>query len=200
MDHSHVTSASRVEAYLEELSGVVAGLPVAPIERALRLLLETWRRQGSIFVFGNGGSAATASHIACDFVNGTAQPGVPRLRCVALNDNLPLLTALANDVGFEQVFAEQLEALGRPGDLALAMSVSGTSPNIVAGVESAKRLGLSVILMTGEGEGSVRPLADVVIEVASTDFGCVETAHLGIEHVLTHVLRAAMGDEARRGG
>lgn len=186
----------RVEALLGELAAAISSAPAEAVDAAAELILQTWRRGGTVLVFGNGGSASTASHIACDFMKNTQQPGMRSLRCLALADNVALLTALANDVAYERVFADQLEALARPGDLALAISVSGTSRNVVVAAESARRLGLKVVAMTGAGGGRLGSVADVLIEIGSFDFGCVETAHVALEHVLVHRLREAMEQES----
>lgn len=185
-----------VESLLSHLAAAVASVSPEAVAGATELILRTWRHDGTVLVFGNGGSASTASHVACDFTKNTRRPGVRALRCLALGENVALLTAVANDVAYERVFADQLEALGRAGDLALAISVSGTSPNVVVAAESARRLGLPLLALTGSGGGRLKDFADVLIEVDSVDFGCVETAHLAVEHVLVHRLGAAMRKES----
>ena len=145
-----------VESYFRQVAELIPTLPVEPVERiaaALRLARLSGRR---IFMFGNGGSSANASHIVNDILKSTARAGAPRFKILCLSDNVPTLTAYANDVGYEVVFAEPLAALGEPGDIAFALSGSGNSPNVLRAMEVAEQMGLTRIGLTGRDGGRLK--------------------------------------------
>jgi D-sedoheptulose 7-phosphate isomerase len=155
---------------------------------AIADVLESARRRRSrAYVFGNGGSAATAAHLACDLAK-SSRPG-GRLRVVALAESVPTLTACANDLGYDSVFAEQLHGLVDPGDVVLALSVSARSANLAAGLRTARRLGAVTAGLLGPDLGLLDGLLDVVLRVPSDDFGVVETTHLAVVHALSAMLR-----------
>lgn len=156
----------------------VAGL----VERFRQALKED--RQ--IFVFGNGGSAANASHFATDLGKGSSDKIGLRFRVLALNDNVSWITALANDYSYEDVFARQLMNYAKPGDLVFAMSVSGNSPNVVRAVEWARAHGLYTIALVGGKRGRLADLADSAIVIDSPHYGRVEDAHMGICHMICY--------------
>ena len=131
--------------YWEEVADVAAAIDLDCLERVAVMLLACQARARVVFVVGNGGSAATASHFACDLSKGTRRDGPPTFHVVSLTDNVPLLTAWANDSGYERVFSEQLKSLARPGDLLVAISASGNSPNVIAAVDAARSCGMSII-------------------------------------------------------
>jgi D-sedoheptulose 7-phosphate isomerase len=175
---------SRLEDYWQEVAQVAAAVDVQALTRAAEELLSCQARQRVVFAIGNGGSAATASHFTCDLSKGTRRGGPPTFRTLALTDNVPVMTAWANDSSFERVFAEQLVSLAQPGDVLVAISVSGTSPNIVSAVSEARELGLSVISMTGRTGGTLAAMSDVTIMVPSDSMEVVEDAHLIVSHSL----------------
>lgn len=185
-----------IELYWRELAAVTDRMPYALIGRAAELLLDCQRRGGTIFVLGNGGSAATASHFACDLAKGTRTNGKPSFRVVALNDNVPLLTAWANDTSYERVFAEQLVALVRPADLVIAISASGNSPNVLAAAHVAREAGVPTIALTGRTGGRLRNLSSLTIAVPSDSIEQVEDAHLIIAHSVCVALRERLRSEA----
>ena len=133
--------ASGAEAYFRQVSDVLQKLPFALIDQLTDTLWNAYRQKRAVYIFGNGGSAALASHCACDLAKGTAIDGYPRFRAFALTDNVPLLTAWANDARYEDIFAEQLRSLIQKGDVAFAISASGNSPNILNALELAQELG-----------------------------------------------------------
>jgi len=167
------------------------------VSRAAVVLVDAWKRDAGIFIAGNGGSAATASHLALDLQKAGRGPGGRAARAVSLADNLGLVTAWANDVSFDRVFAEQLEALARPGDALVVISVSGSSPNLVSAVGSARRLGLTSMGLLGRTGGAVRDAVDVAVLVPSDDYGWVESAHVALHHILTYAVREAAAAAAR---
>jgi D-sedoheptulose 7-phosphate isomerase len=139
-----------------------------------------------IFVFGNGGSAANGSHFATDLGKGSSDKVGRRFRILSLNDNVSWLTALGNDYSYEDVYVRQLMNYGRPGDVVLTMSVSGSSPNLVKAVKWAVNNGLHTIALVGGKRGPLADLAHEVIVINSEHYGRVEDAHMGICHMLCY--------------
>ena len=178
-----------ITGYWRELSDLGGAMPLDAITSAADLLLDCHARGRVVFVVGNGGSAATASHLACDLAKGTRLGGAPTFRVVPLTDNVPLLTAWANDTSYDRVFAEQLASLARPGDLLLAISASGNSPNVVAAAEAARELGATTVALTGRTGGRLALLADLAVRVPSDRIELVEDAHLIVAHSLCVALR-----------
>ena len=183
-------SRESIARWLQEAARAVEAIDVAAVEAAARALLAVRERGGTIFTAGNGGSASTASHLALDLQKAARANGNgPGARAHALSDNIGLITAWANDVSFDRVFAEQLEVLARPGDALVVISVSGSSPNLITLLETASRLRLLRVGLLGETGGRARALVDVAVLVPTPDYGWVESAHVVLHHVLTYVLR-----------
>ncbi|MGH2449194.1 MAG: D-sedoheptulose-7-phosphate isomerase [Chloroflexota bacterium] len=180
---------SDIEQYWSNLGDLSRTMPFKAMERAAKMLLDCQRRGGTVFVAGNGGSAATASHFACDLAKGTRTEGLAPFRVAPLTDNVPLITAWANDADFTRVFAEQLRCLVRPGDVVLAISTSGESPNVLALAEAAREFGARTIALTGRRGGRLRFLADLTICVPADGIELVEDAHSMIAHSLCVALR-----------
>lgn len=178
-----------IERYWRELQLTMDAMPHAALAQVADALLDCRARGGTIFIVGNGGSAATASHFACDLAKGTQSPGATPFRVVPLTDNMPLLTAWANDVSYEEVYAQQLATLIRPGDVLVAISASGSSPNILAAARAASRHGADVIALTGATGGKLLRLANLIVRVPSPSIEQVEDAHLMISHSLCVALR-----------
>ncbi len=181
--------AQWIEEYFE---GIHRALEALPREALLQIIaqIEAAARDGHvIFLCGNGGSAATASHFACDLAKGTRRPGAPMVRVIALTDNVPLLTAWANDTEYRQVFAEQLRPLVRPGDLLIAISGSGNSPNVLEAVRIARESGAFTIGLTGFEGGKLRELVDLCLIVPNACMEQIEDVHLILQHTITTVLR-----------
>ena len=185
-----------IKDYWRELSFVMQMMPFSTLEHAAELLLDCHRRRGTVFILGNGGSASTASHFACDLAKGTQVRGLPAFRVIALNDNVPLLTAWANDTSYDHVFAEQLSTLVRPGDLVIAISASGNSPNVLAAVRMAQQSQATTIALTGRSGGKLYCLADTTIRVPAQSIEQVEDAHLVVAHSLCVVLRRRLYAQA----
>ncbi len=182
-------TAFDVSSYLEELCATIEDLPLQSIDDLARVFLQAYDTGRTIFLFGNGGSAATASHMSCDLGKGTAPTAGKRLRAVALTDNAALITAWANDTQYTNVFAEQLANLLRPGDIACAISGSGNSPNILAALHFARQAGATTAGMTGFQGGKMKPLCDVCVVVPSENMQIIEDLHLSIAHSVFRVLR-----------
>jgi D-sedoheptulose 7-phosphate isomerase len=177
------------QRYLKDLSRVLENLPLEPLERILDALKKARLEGRTIFVFGNGGSASTASHIVCDLGKNTRRPELPGVRVIGLNDNIPALTAFANDEGYERVFSEPLRALVRDGDLVMALSGSGNSPNVLEGIKTAREAGALTIGLTGFQGGKMIDLVDICLVVPSDSMERIEDLHLIINHMLTIGLR-----------
>jgi D-sedoheptulose 7-phosphate isomerase len=184
-----------VEEYLDHLRRLVDEMPVKRIEAIGEMLFEAYRHGKQVFVVGNGGSAATASHMACDLGKNTIRPNLRRFRITSLNDNVPLLTALANDRGYERVFSEQLVNLIRPGDVLIVLSGSGRSPNIVEAMRYARSQSATVIALLGFDGGEAVELADEYVLVPSEEYGLIEDMHLILDHVLTGYFERRLDQE-----
>lgn len=184
-----------VSAYLAGLNGVIAALPREPLAQVTQLVLDAGRTGHTVLIFGNGGSAATASHLACDLAKTASVPGYPRVRAIALTDNVPLLTAWGNDASYEVVFAEQVRTLVRRRDVAIAISASGNSPNVLAGATAAHEAGAVVVGVTGFGGGKLQALCDVCLVVPSHEYGPVEDLHMIFVHAVTAAVRGALRRE-----
>ncbi|MCB9373269.1 MAG: SIS domain-containing protein [Microthrixaceae bacterium] len=170
----------------------------AAVSTAARVVVDAVAGGGTLFVFGNGGSAADAQHIASELV-GRYERDRPGLRAIALTVDTSALTAIANDFGFDQVFARQLTALGRPGDVALALSTSGASPNVLEGVAAARALGITVVGLTGAGGGELAARCDHAVVVPSTETARIQEVHLTIGHLLCEAVDAAVTAAGRDG-
>jgi D-sedoheptulose 7-phosphate isomerase len=159
---------------------------LAAVERAIEWFGEARDEDRHIFVCGNGGSASTASHFTCDIIKGASFQKDKRFRMLALTDSLPTLTAYANDVGYSAVFEEQLKNFAKPGDLVMAISGSGNSPNVVRAITCANELGCRTIALTGRDGGKLGPLAQLNIHVKSQHMGRIEDAHMIVCHMICY--------------
>ncbi len=185
-----------VQSHLARLQECLRDLPGDQVAVVAERIWEAVRSGGQIIIAGNGGSAATASHMALDVGKSTLgrSPHLSalRVRTFALNDPGPVITAWANDHGYERVFAEQIMTLARSRDAVVFFSVSGNSPNIVAAARAARSIGATVIAVLGRPGGAMRGLADLAIIVPSEDYQIVEDVHLAISHIVTRYVMRAM--------
>lgn len=180
---------SHLKDYMDRAGVNLKNSPLEKLSDAADTLMDARRSGKWIFTAGNGGSSATASHFANDFVKGLTVPGKKRFRCMSLNDGIPILTALANDYDYSQCFEEQLKNYGSQGDVLVCYSGSGNSPNVVKAAEYARTIGMKVISFTGRDGGKLNALSDVGC-IAPTD--CmeeIEDAHMVWEHSLVMGLR-----------
>jgi D-sedoheptulose 7-phosphate isomerase len=175
--------------YLTDLKNVLDRLPLATLDRFFAVIEEAHAAGKQIFVIGNGGSAATASHMMNDLNKGTLghKGDAPwkRFKVIALTDNVSLMTAWANDTDYNTVFSEPLKNLANAGDVLIAISASGNSPNIITAVETAKKIGVKVLGFGGFTGGKLLQLADVCVVVPSDGYGPVEDVHMILDHILT---------------
>jgi D-sedoheptulose 7-phosphate isomerase len=178
-------------SYFERYGKVIAELPYAEIERVVELLLQAYEGGRRVFLFGNGGSAALASHFACDLGKGTVVTDSPgkRFRVLALTDNIPLITAWANDASYDQVFAEQLRNFIEPGDVAFGISGSGCSPNILSALRTAREAEAVTVGLTGFKGGKMPQLCDFCVVIPSDSMQIIEDLQLGVAHAIFTVLR-----------
>lgn len=161
-------------------------IPVEAVEKLIGKLQKALAEKRQLFVFGNGGSAANASHFITDLGKGASDKLKRRFRCLSLNDNVSWITALGNDYSYEDIYLRQLMNYGEPGDLVMALSVSGNSPNVVRAVEWAKSNGLFTIALVGGKRGRLAEIADQAIVINSTHYGRVEDAQMGVCHMLCY--------------
>jgi D-sedoheptulose 7-phosphate isomerase len=184
-----------IDQYLTELESVIRDLSRQDIESVAEALMAAWRGRRQVLILGNGGSAATASHMMNDLNKFASVPGRPRFRAIALTDNVPLLSAVGNDQGYAEVFVEPLQNLLQAGDVVIAISASGNSPNVVRAVEYAQAQGATVIGFCGQPGGRLAQLADLKVTVPSDRIGQQEDGHLILNHVLAFALRARIEQE-----
>ena len=175
-----------VEHYRDTLFDTLETLSLPDIETAIQWLTEAREAGRAIFVCGNGGSAATASHFACDMVKGASFGKNKRFRIHALTDSLATLTAYSNDVSFDCVFAEQLKNFAQPGDVVMCISGSGNSPNVLRAAEHGTAAGCRTIGLTGRDGGKLKPLVDLNIHAASPHMGRIEDAHMIVCHMIAY--------------
>jgi D-sedoheptulose 7-phosphate isomerase len=185
-------SVSQAALYLGELAGILDQVPADAVSEAIALLLETRALGRRVYIMGNGGSASTASHLVCDLVKTARVPGLPPLRAYALGDNTALMTAWANDKSYDYTFAEQIFGLVEYGDVVIAISASGNSPNIVAGLAAAAKQGAHTVALVGFDGGKAGRMADITVHVPSYDYGLVEDSHSAIGHAMTSAVRHAL--------
>jgi D-sedoheptulose 7-phosphate isomerase len=181
--------------HLELVAGLLQQVDLDAVERVVALLADARERDATIFVAGNGGSAATASHWTTDVAKATRCADRSHIRAVCLSDNVPWLTALANDEGFDRIFAGQLECLGRPGDVLVVISASGNSPNLVRAVEVAHERDLHTVAVLGFDGGVLRGLVRhvLLLPTETGEYALAEDGHA----ILCHALTKCLSDLAR---
>lgn len=186
-------------AYFSNLGQCAATLAWDRVDLISRLLYRAYQQERTAYLFGNGGSASLASHFACDLTKGTCVDGgngQKRFRATALTDNLAVLTAWANDSGYEDVFSEQLRGLIQPGDIAFAISCSGNSPNVLKALQVARDAGALTIGLGGFEGGRMKSLCDVSLIVPSDSMQIIEDLHLSVAHCLFTLVRNQIAAEA----
>ncbi len=196
------TASEYAKDYLSNLKTVLDRMPVEAIGQVIQAIEQAHAAGKQIFVIGNGGSAATASHMMNDLCKGTlghkGDAPWPRFKVLALTDNVSLMTAWANDTDYNHIFSEPLKNFANAGDLLIAISASGNSPNIVAALEVAKQLGVKIVGFAGFGGGKLAQLADVVVTVPSNDYGPVEDVHMILDHIIVSYLYESLRERHGR--
>jgi D-sedoheptulose 7-phosphate isomerase len=190
----------RLEAinnYFAELEQLVQTISRTHLQQVLSLLEEAYYHGHRIFILGNGGSAATASHFALDLAKNTITPGAPRLKAISLTDHVPLITAWSNDTAYEHIFEEQLANLIEAGDVVIGISASGNSPNVIAAMRLAKQTRAATIGLLGAKGGVLKTLVDAYILAPGQNIEQEEDAHLILAHVITRHMRQVVRSYAQ---
>lgn len=187
--------------YLKKLKADLDRLDLEVLEKIANLIWKTYKADKTLYLIGNGGSAATASHMANDFAKGLLghkgdAPHKP-MKAVALTDNFSLISAWANDTSFDDIFARQIEGLAQKGDLLIGISASGNSPNILKAVEVAKTKGLKTIGFCGFDGGKLSKLADLALVVYAQHYGRVEDVHMVLDHLISNFLYEKLQEKAK---
>ena len=185
----HANAGSYFDAYADEISRAAKTIDPAALDRAGALLLEAYARGSRAFSCGNGGSASIANHMQCDHVKGVRNGTDLAPRVHSLSSNIELITAIANDLGYADVFAYQLQSQAEPGDVLVAVSSSGRSPNIIQALTWARDHGLRTIAVTGFDGGVSRKVAEISIHVECTNYGVIEDLHQAVMHSLAQYVR-----------
>lgn len=181
-----------IQAYIEHEINTLRALDINAINDAIRLIFETYEKGNTIYIFGNGGSSATASHYQNDFNKGISEYTEKKFNFYCLNDNVATVMAIANDIGFEEVFRFQLRGRIKPGDLVMAISGSGNSKNVINAVEYAKEQGNQIIGLTGFDGGKLRKLSDISLHAPIQSMQVTEDIHMILDHLIMAVLSKRM--------
>jgi len=189
--------APDTNAYFDNVVQAIEKMPLSTIDRIVNALMQAYESGRMVYLFGNGGSAALASHFACDLGKGAANGSGKRFQVVAFTDNVPLITAWANDARYEDIFAEQLINFVRPDDVAFAISGSGRSRNVINALKVARDAGALTIGLTGFQGGDMKDLCDVCLIIPSDNMQVIEDLHLSVTHAVFTALRARIGEENR---
>jgi D-sedoheptulose 7-phosphate isomerase len=174
------------ESYKQQTLDTIAAIDTDKVNEVIELFREARDNHRRIFVCGNGGSASTASHLACDVVKGASFERSSRFRILALTDSLPTITAYSNDVGYDTVFVEQLKNFAEPGDLVMAISGSGNSVNVIRAIEYGNSIGCKTVGLTGRSGGKLAEAAQITIHVPFQHMGRIEDAHFIICHMIAY--------------
>jgi D-sedoheptulose 7-phosphate isomerase len=181
-----------IVSYFSELEQMLQSISLAQLGVVLQLLEEAYIRGHRIFIMGNGGSAATASHFALDLAKNTILPGAPRLKAISLTDHVPLITAWSNDTAYEHVFAEQLANLIESGDVVIGISASGNSANVINALRLTKEVGGVTIGLLGAKGGKIKHIVDAYVLIPGQNIEQEEDAHMILAHVITRHMRGVV--------
>jgi D-sedoheptulose 7-phosphate isomerase len=193
-----VESNASINSYLTELEQMLRDVSQAHLQDILSLLEETYRNGHRIFIMGNGGSAATASHFALDLAKNTIMPGAPRLKAISLTDHVPLITAWSNDTAYEHIFEEQLANMIEPGDLVIGISTSGNSPNVINALNLAKKSRAATVGLLGAEGGRIKNIVDSYVLAPGQNIEQEEDAHMILTHIITRHMREVVRSYAQK--
>ena len=177
-----------INNYLNNEIEIIKTLDVNVINQIMNAITESQERGSTIYICGNGGSAATASHYCCDFNKGVSGESCKNTNFICLSDNIPTMTAIANDVSYDEVFSYQLRNRIKPGDLVFVISGSGNSKNIVRAMELAKEKGNTIIGLCGYSGGKVKEMSDICLHVDINNMQIVEDVHMILDHCMMYIL------------
>ena len=178
-----------INRYFSELEQMVQAISLPHLQAVLQVLEKAYGSGHRIFIMGNGGSAATASHFALDLAKNTIMPGAPRLKAISLTDHVPLITAWSNDTAYEHIFSEQLANMIEPGDVAIGISASGNSPNVINALNLAKQYRATTVGLLGAKGGKMKDMVDAYILAPGQNIEQEEDAHMILAHVITRHMR-----------
>jgi D-sedoheptulose 7-phosphate isomerase len=184
-----------INGYLADISDLVRKVDSDAVARVLDVIYDAYKKDRTIFIFGNGGGAATAIHLACDLAKGMAGWGPKRLKALSLSDNISLITAWANDTDYNNTFGEQLRNFVEAGDVVLALSGSGHSPNVINGLKVAAEYGAIGILFSGFDGGKAKDEAKLVVLVPTDNMQQIEDVHLILSHIIMHCLKERLKED-----
>ena len=162
---------------------------ISTIEKIAKAVISAYKRGNKVILCGNGGSAADAQHIACEFVGGLSKDRRP-LAAIALTTNSSIITAIANDMSFDEIFDRQIQAIGHKGDILIAISTSGNSPNVIKAVEKAKLMGIYTVGLTGATGDKLSGITDIAIKVPSTNTQRIQESHILIGHIICEIVES----------
>ena len=178
----------RINQYLDDVSGLLAEVSREDIHKIVGLVMDAYQTGKQVFIMGNGGSAATASHLACDLQKGISSMGPKKFKVMALTDNIPVMTAWANDADYSEIFAQQLDTWVQPGDLVIGISGSGNSPNVIKGMELANNKGAITAGLAGFEGGKLAQVAKHSVTVHSDNMQHIEDVHMVLSHLIFRYL------------
>ena len=184
--------------YFAQLEQMVRDISLPDLQNILHWLEEAYHNGHRIFIMGNGGSAATASHFALDLAKNTIIPGAPRLKAISLTDHVPLITAWSNDTAYEHIFAEQLANLVEPGDIVLGISASGNSLNVINAIRLAKQYRAYTVALLGARGGKIKDMVDAYVLAPGQNIEQEEDAHMVLTHVITRHMREVVRSYAQK--
>jgi len=193
-----VESNASINSYFTELEQMLRDISQAHLQDILSLLEETYRNGHRIFIMGNGGSAATASHFALDLAKNTIMPGAHRLKAISLTDHVPLITAWSNDTAYEHIFEEQLANMIEPGDLVIGISTSGNSPNVINALKLAKKSCAATVGLLGAEGGLIKNIVDSYVLAPGQNIEQEEDAHMILTHIITRHMREVVRSYAHK--
>jgi len=178
-----------INTYFTEVDQMLQAISRLHLQDVLHLMERAYQERRRIFIMGNGGSAATASHFALDLAKNTIVQGAPRLKAISLTDHVPLITAWSNDTAYEHIFAEQLASMIEPGDVAIGISTSGNSPNVINALRLSKQIGAVTIGLLGAQGGKMKNIVDVYVLAPGQNIEQEEDAHMILAHLITRYMR-----------
>ena len=191
----------RIKRELTEAALVTQSLVnnhIGDIKKVVEMVIQAYKEGGRVVMLGNGGSAADAQHIVAELVNYLYMPGRPMLDALALTVNTSVLTAIGNDIGYENLFARQIESLVKEKDVVIAISTSGNSPNVLKAIESSRKVNAKIIGWTGKTGGKMAAMdLDVLIKISSTDVARIQEAHMKIGHIMCSLVEKELFQEKR---
>lgn len=191
-------SNALINSYFTELELMLRDISRAHLQDILLLLEEAYHNGHRIFIMGNGGSAATASHFALDLAKNTIMPGAPRLKAISLTDHVPLITAWSNDTAYEHIFEEQLANMIEPGDVVIGISTSGNSLNVINALNLAKKSGAATAGLLGAKGGLINNMVDACVLAPGQNIEQEEDAHMILTHIITRHMREVVRSYAQK--